>query len=453
MPKSETKSADTTQAALVNQEIANLVEVLRQTQFLAYLGAQSTMLFSGTCKATLKTLSKARKKCSENSRSILLVEIALGDLNLFNRIRATNTHHFRHSSLLFADVVRNNEVLTKQIATKRGLLLQDPIVLLAAVVQGNEDWAREILKANPELIRDKSATVRDLTGKLITGLTPLQAAICAGDDKMIRMMEEVLQQQGYDSKAEIARQFAEIFPEGIDAVETAQKDAADKFKKSTLQNLLNAINAATPEQVQFELETPGRELNQPDDYLNTILHKFRRWFTATSYQEQEAEQKRIFNPLYLAEAFEFYVANFDKFKNLECRDLYWRQVIGYIQRHVPACLWQAFVRGIYDIVQEGALLTRTFRLWHNHNVEMRAGDGDLNNLGFKWGVVVWGGVMRRVVDWRGWGCGRARVFKTYCEQKNQVWRSYARADRQTTSPGLPVEQERNRVRYSYCSIS
>jgi hypothetical protein len=431
------------------------------------------MFFSGSCKAVRDILFDVREKHNRNSLIRLLGEIRKGDHDLFKRIIKTNKHN--HASL-FAVVARNNEFLTREIARKRRFLLQDPIVLLAAAVQGTEYWASDILIADPMLILNKSATIWDLSGKEIKGLTPLQAAICAGDVGMFKTMKRVLQQPvrtgvtlSFDPEAEIARQFDEIFPEGIDLVVTAQKDAADEFKKTNLEYLFNLINAATADQVRYELDHPGQELNNPDGKLNKALHNFRREFTDLSNQE------KIFNPYYLVEAFEFYDTNFDKFNKPMCRVLYWCQVIGYIQRHLPACLWQAFAQSIYDIVAGGRPLERSLIFKHDPLFKIH-----LDNLGYKWCMGIGGPVEEEMTPWYGLplstyctGCDssyerrRLQLFKDYCEQKQQFWRACVRIkdhtttarlpadtqiEQQTTTARLPPEPARNRERYSCCHI-
>jgi hypothetical protein len=157
--------------------------------------------------------------------------------------------------------------------------------LLSAVVCGNEDLARKIVTSRPDLLLDSSAIVTDLSGKEITGLTALKAAICAGDVDMVRMIKDVLQQKlqsgvtlNFTPELEIQRQLTTIYPNGIDAKEEEQKADADAFKNANelhnynLMFIFAAINAATDAEVQYELETPGQ--HKTDSQLNTALHNF-----------------------------------------------------------------------------------------------------------------------------------------------------------------------------------
>jgi len=264
-------------------------------------------------------------------------------------------------------------------------------ILLTAVVCGNEDLARKIIMYSPELLLDSSATATDLSGKEIKNITPLQAAICLRDIEMLQMMLEILEQKRKvginlipDPKLEIQRQFISIYPNGdIDAVETAQKAKAKKFKKSMLHYIFMAINDATEIQVKSELNNPG--VNNTDSQLNTDLHKFREQFKSIANLDQ------IFNPFYLLTAIEFYYEKFYYFNydddhednRWNKRNLLWVQVIGYIERHLPACYLQILAQGIDFIIKDGEKLKRYFEFRYNKGFYMKpAMAGSLNGLGY-----------------------------------------------------------------------
>lgn len=315
--------------------------------------------------------------------------------------------------------------------------------LLTAVVHGNEHLVREIVILFPELLLKSYTTkivteiVKDLSGKEIKNLTPLQAAICAGDVDLVKMIKEVLYQElrsgvelGFDPDLEIRRQLTAIYKTvDIDSVVKAQKAKAQEFKTSTLHDLFTKINAATNEQVKFELHNPG--MQDPDSQLNTTLRDFRQQFTITSNQEL------IFNPFYLLAAFEAFEHCREQFPNFNGLanapdnrlDLYWRQVIGYIQRHLPACYLQAFAQGIRPVVA-GGKLKRDFEFSDLFKgIYMRPAPLNINQstLGYNYaaGEALAG---NGVYTWMGMGLAHI-VFKKYCEQKNQVWRDYSRNKR------------------------
>jgi hypothetical protein len=309
--------------------------------------------------------------------------------------------------------------------------------LLSAVVSGNEALVRKIITSRSELLLDASAIVTDLSGKEIKGLTPLQAAICAGGDvDMVQMIIDVLQQKLKDGKTlsfeptlEIQRQFSAIYPNGdIEAVEAEQIANAQKFKTQESENVFNLsmifakINAATDAEVQAELTNPGQHT---DSQLNATLHTFRAQFAATSNQEQ------IFNPFYLLKAFEFYDEKFDNFNGNDHsqwnrRNLFWCQVIGYIQRHLPACYLQAFAQGPYYIVKNNEKLKRGFEFRHDKGFYMRP-THDLNSLGYKFATRAGAGRG----PWEGLGGRGAAVQKLLRTKKSSL--ENLRAESKTTA--------------------
>ena len=272
--------------------------------------------------------------------------------------------HFLENYLDAHSILAFSETCFTALRMSYKIILKE---LLSAVVCGNEYLVRKIVASRPELLLNPSAIVKDLSGKEIKNLTPLQAAICACDVDMVKAIKEILHQKlqsgvtlSFNPEFEMQSQFKIIYPNGVDSVETAQKVKAKEFKTSTLETIFDAINTATVVQVKFELETPG-ETNS-DSKLNTALHNFREQFTTTSNLEQ------ISNLFYLQNAFEFYDEKFDNFIGNEKakwykRDLFWRQIIGYIQRHLPACIWQAYAsrQCIFNIVDDGVKLKRNFQ--------------------------------------------------------------------------------------------
>jgi hypothetical protein len=326
---------------LGNKNLAGAAEVLPQTRLFQFLGARDTSAFSATCKAACGMTSNVRK-----------------------------THALKS--------------------------------LLTAVVCGNEDLARKIVTSRPELLLDSSATAADLSGKKITNLTPLQALICAGDVDMVQMIKEVLQHKlqvgitlSFNPELEIQRQIATIYPNGdINAIEAEQMATAQEFKTSMLRDIFAAINAdaATTALVKFELDNPGQYTGSE---LNAALHNFRTQFATTANSEQ------IFNPFYLLKAFEFYDEQYNNFNgNADSADqwnrrsIFWCQIIGYIQRHLPACLLQAFAQGIYYITETNEKLKRDFKFRHDE-AYMRPAMGGVNNLGLTSGGVGAGGTVSR----------------------------------------------------------
>ena len=99
------------------------------------------------------------------------------------------------------------------------------------------------------------------------------------------------------------------------------------------------------------------------------------------------------------------------------RNLFLRQVVGYIQRHFPACYLQALVQGFYYFARyKDCKLRRDYlKLSGQHACK---GVGYQYAIGHK-GKAVYDG--RCLMDG---GASMGDSLATYYEQKNQVWRTY-----------------------------
>jgi hypothetical protein len=103
-----------------------------------------------------------------------------------------------------------------------------------------------------------------------------------------------------------------------------------------------------------------------------------------------------FNHANLLEAFKVYANEFHNLKatsagNHNKCDLFWRQVIGFIQRGMPACDRQACGQGIYSTqCKEGLFFTFDFR--YHCRTFTAAHDHSWKGLGFGWGAAYDGGI-------------------------------------------------------------
>lgn len=214
--------------------------------------------------------------------------------------------------------------------------------ILQQVVYGEENRVEDTLEAIKNNAAQLSAllsdtgTVKDYSDRTITGMTLLLAAAAAGDIDMCLMLKN------YMAPEEFATQLTEIFPEGIEAHESEQQRNTFNFDA-----ILAAIRAANTRALDAAL-------NKTDNgsALCRALEKFRRQFTEISNNE------KIFNPQHLLRAFEVYNALWNQCErdgsdhDYQKRDLFWRQIIGFCQRFMPACYAQAFSQGLYYLVKE-----------------------------------------------------------------------------------------------------
>lgn len=409
MLKINRNSADIAPEGSIDSHLG-IIETFQRIQFsdtvAKFLDTSNGILaFSETCRAARDISSDSRKKYARQSLETALKH---GNKKLC-RVIIRSYPDFLAQNPILATIKCIGEDFVSEVVKSRPELLT-PTVALKAAVYGSEDFVREIVTSRPELLLDSSTIVIDLSGKEIKGLTPLQAAICAGDVFMVRMMFEVLTQttapdldQGqyedqdfldmsyqrsvreerikiqklsFNPWDEIQRQFSAIYPDSIDSVEAAQQALAQEFKTSKLNDIFTAINTVTEIDIQSELKNPG-QINDASGPLNVALRDFREQFAHTSNLEL------IFNPYYLLKAIEFYKEQFNNFNCRNRRDLFWRQVIGYIQRHLPAYYLQAFATSMPGILYyHQANLERNFKFLFPYPLDDRLN----NNLGYEYAL-------------------------------------------------------------------
>lgn len=264
--------------------------------------------------------------------------------------------------------------------------------LLQHIVYGEQTRAEEMLKENPPLLfylLFSPATVEDYSGRTLTG-TAMQLAYGAQDAEMCDMLLGYFDQLE-KGREEALRQIREEFPEG-------QPTAAAFNFNSILQAIKNASDQAVQNALTHVQDTSS---------LSQALDNFREAFTALSLQEGSH-----FNPRHWLEALTVYDREFDHFKDRKQRDLFWRQVVGYVQRYLSSCYAQAVAQGIYYIVDEHEALRRSF--------DFRDGDGVFypisaspSGLGYDYADGTWG------VCWASQERGAASLVTEIVSRKNR----------------------------------
>lgn len=303
--------------------------------------------------------------------------------------------------------------------------------ILQNVVYGNEAE----VKAALELVKNDDPTqlnmllsmtghVKDYSDRTITNLTLLQAAACAGDIDMCLMLETYL------SPEEFAIQLAEIFPEGIEAHEANQQRNVFDF---------NPIYTAIKDTYHRDLY-PALQHTDNDSPLYHALNEFRCQFTEISHRE------KIFNPQHLLRIVEMYVVHFSQCERDldDRRDLFWRQIVGYVQRFMPACYAQACAQGLADFVKMNhdsaswrpKPFDRTVKLKYSPLPYFPLDVDPRTRLGFDFAFSLSAGQAIYVER-----SGNGSVFsfaglKNFVEQKQQAFRTlYARVQ---SHPGLTI---------------
>lgn len=237
--------------------------------------------------------------------------------------------------------VENRLVEAEQIPANVKEDLQNAYLkpVMSAVVQGDVKNTEELIKARPRsLLSAKSETI-DLSGRTIKYLTPFQAALCGWDIEMCEMLKT------YMSDEEVASQFKEIFPQGFDQY-------YDALIPYDFNKIVDAITQSTAAEVTAQLQ---RE--QTESPLAQVFKKFRKDFTQISCAEI------VFNPKHILKSFEAYDNQFDVWDQNK-RDLFWRQVIGYLQRYMSAKFAQDYAQGLYQLVEGNKPAKRSFN--YNH---------------------------------------------------------------------------------------
>lgn len=218
------------------------------------------------------------------------------------------------------------------------LTLVNAIVL--AVVQGDLPKAEALIQQNPMLSSLKGEAI-DYSGRTIHHVTPFQAALCAWDNEMCEMLAK------YMDPEEVVRQYNEIFPEGIEAYRALQTP----FDFSGVVNVISQYSKYPETIIQLIL---NRDIYINDLSLCKRVTQYRIDFTNCSNQE------KIFNPSHLIQAYQLYIENFYRW-NWSQRDLYWRQIYGYVFRFLPANIAQDIAQGIFFLIMQNEKAKRSLK--------------------------------------------------------------------------------------------
>lgn len=297
---------------------------------------------------------------------------AVASPRLFPTLKELAINHIATYSVATATVGEAlNEGEKKLLFELREELVQ-PLVglIMLSVVQADLNQTEVLIKARSLLLLSVKGKAIDYSGRTIKDLTPFQAALCAWDDEMCAVLKQ------YMSDEEIIRQYKEMFPQGHEKSYEAQTP----FDFSTLVDVITQSNDVD---VQAQLNR-----QQNDSLLCKTFNQFRDDFTLRSQQEI------VFNPKHLLKAFEIYNENFEHW-DWGRRDLFWRQVIGYVQRFLPANLAQDVAQGLYYRVEEKEKSRRSFNFRFGGGAIFPLSFYSFSGLGFECGVAD-GGVLRDV---------------------------------------------------------
>jgi L-rhamnose mutarotase len=229
------------------------------------------------------------------------------------------------------------------------------------VVYGKYDEVKAILEKNPQLllyrarVKDYSfyqdekgkRTYREMEG------TAYQLALAAEDisreqwpdEGMADMMLAYFERACGDNEkatAEIRKQQRQQFPAGYEKLES------DKKSKDSiaLKEVVDAIKNAKVEFINGSDSESNGEVSV-DAKGEAALNKFRQYLMPTGV----ITSGKLFNIDLLIEAFELYEQKFEEFggsPHSPRNVLFWRKIIGYIERHLPTSHIQVLCHLLYD---------------------------------------------------------------------------------------------------------
>lgn len=211
--------------------------------------------------------------------------------------------------------------------------------LLSYVVQGKQNETENMLKANPFFLTIKGS-VADYSGRTFKNVTPFQLALLTHDVHMWKKMIPYFSKLP-DGKKKLEKQFNELFSNGL-----------PEQKPYNIDFLVQSISQSQAHDICAVLEKKRENIA-----LYTAIKHFRKTFTDLSYQEA------YFNPQHLINAYNVYIQQYQNWTG-EKNTLFWRQVIGFIQRFIPTCYAQAFCQGLDNIVVKKKRLNRSLEFTH-----------------------------------------------------------------------------------------
>ncbi len=216
----------------------------------------------------------------------------------------------------------------------------------------NVKKAKAMIAANPKIMFIETSGVEWASGIDEDRVVPrrvkssaLKAALGTGDSEIYHFMAQYFDKVVYrDENGETIetgiqraqRQMQEQFPSGFEYPQVEAEFTA------LMDKIVNALTNDT---------------TSPE--TRAVLNEFRHYFVP-----KEVTEGHHFNLNYLIEAFNRYNQNWAPWNGNQL-SLFWRKVIGYLERLVPAIDAQAFCQGLYYRVEQNQPPARSLTL-HNY---------------------------------------------------------------------------------------
>jgi hypothetical protein len=212
--------------------------------------------------------------------------------------------------------------------------------LLTHVLRGEEKHARAMIEANPRLLLIK-IEAKDYSGRAIEG-TAFQAALGAEDERMWKMMS-----------------FYFDLLEGKDTI----KSAKDCMKNQLTAQFPYGIEETSANHLQRFYNALAKAINEDDDNGDEAIERFRQKITKGNV----ITSGKHFNMQHLIAAYKACIDNFinefNDFGTSPNRDKFCQEVIGYVQRQIPANFAQANCSEMTKFLYKPAELQRTLSFY------------------------------------------------------------------------------------------
>ncbi len=263
--------------------------------------------------------------------------------------------------------------------------------------QENVKKAKAMIAANPKIMFIETSGVEWASGidedrvvhRTVKG-SAFKAALGTGDSEiyndMLKHAHQVIYKNENGETIETGiqraqRQMQEQFPSGFEypQVEAEFTTLMDKI-----------VNALTNDPTSPETQA--------------VLNEFRHYFLP-----KEVTNGHHFNLNYLIEAINVYSQNWDPWGDNQ-RSFFWCQVIGYLERLVPAIDAQEFCQGLYHRIEQNQPPTRSLTLYNYQSSSYISyfpsnSSSPPTGLGFDFGIYVGAGVAGVAV----WGAPGPRL--------------------------------------------
>ncbi len=252
---------------------------------------------------------------------------------------------FRAIEPLLASGFLTNKDVVQMLSTNKAdtlepgfKLLRESSKLLHYVVRGDEDRAKAMIEANPELLLYKSKA-EDYSGRTIIG-TPFQAAIGAGDALMWEMMIP------YFNKLQSDR-----------VITSAQEVMKQQYEQ---QFSVDWKRTESKESLKAYYEGLADMIAQGSDVCDQALRAFRANLT----RQKEIRFGHHFDINHLTAAYQAYVDKYDDLRTWANQKRFWVEVIGFVQSQLPANHAQAHCSGLKNVADDFASLKRGLKLYN-----------------------------------------------------------------------------------------